>query len=116
MTDLVPKSVSFTLAGQPLVIPRQGAELRTLRVMYPLETAFSHFEIRDTVFAWLQTQSFSYSQQISVPAKGEYFLRMGMRDVTNDRVGTVELPVAEVAKLPALSEAVPAPAAANPQK
>lgn len=67
-------------------------------------------------FAWLQTQSFNYRQQISVPAKGEYFLRMGMRDVTNDRVGAVEMPVADIANLPAVSGESSSQAAASPVK
>ncbi len=68
-----------------------------------LQTSALSFDVPADRFAWLQTQSFSYSQQISVPVKGEYFLRMGMRDVTNDHVGAVELPVAEIANLPAVS-------------
>jgi len=53
-------------------------------------------------------------QQISVPVKGEYYLRLGMRDIASDHVGAVELPVATVAKLPAVD--VPLPAAAPPPK
>ena len=68
-----------------------------------MQTSALSFDVPPDRFAWLQTQTFSFSQQISVPEKGEYFLRMGMRDVTNDRVGAVELPVAEIAKLPAVS-------------
>jgi VWFA-related protein len=44
-----------------------------------------------------------YWQQISVPAKGEYFLRIGVHDVTADRVGALELPVSAVSLLPPLS-------------
>lgn len=48
----------------------------------------------------------TYRQQISVPVKGEYFLRLGLRDDTADHVGALELPVAAVAKLtPALTPA-----------
>ena len=52
-------------------------------------------------------------QQISVPAKGEYYLRIGIRDTASDHVGAVELPVAAVAKLPPV--AMPAPAATAPK-
>ena len=41
-----------------------------------------------------------YTQQISVPAKGEYYLRLGMHDGNSDHVGALEVPVAVVAKLP----------------
>lgn len=46
---------------------------------------------------------FQYRQDISVPAKGEYYLRLGIHDVASDRVGAVELPIAAVSSLPALS-------------
>jgi hypothetical protein len=65
-------------------------------------------------FAAFEKSSVSYVQQISVPAKGEYYLRLGMRDVASDHVGAVELPVTAVAKLPPM--AVPLPAAATPPK
>jgi VWFA-related protein len=42
----------------------------------------------------------TYRQQISVPVKGEYYLRLGLRDDTADHVGALELPVAAVSKLP----------------
>jgi hypothetical protein len=44
-----------------------------------------------------------FKQEISVPVKGEYFLRIGVHDPATDKVGAVELPVAEVSKLPALA-------------
>jgi VWFA-related protein len=40
-----------------------------------------------------------YRQQISVPAKGDYFLRLGLHDTTSGRIGALELPVAAVARL-----------------
>jgi hypothetical protein len=49
-----------------------------------------------------------YRQQISVPAKGEYYFRIGMRDRNTDNVGALEIPSAVVAKLP------PATAVATP--
>jgi VWFA-related protein len=81
-----------------------------------LQTSALSFDVPADRFAWLQTQSFSYSQQISVPVKGEYFLRLGMQNLTDGRVGVVELPVSEIAKLPALSEGVSGPAAATSPK
>lgn len=67
-------------------------------------------------FSALLKQNLQYHQEISVPAKGEYYLRLGMRDATTDRVGALELPVAAVAKLPPLSAEGMAPAATTPQK
>ena len=35
-----------------------------------------------------------YQQQIAVPAKGEYYLRVGIHDLIADKVGALEIPVA----------------------
>ena len=66
--------------------------------------------VPDAKFASVQSGNFKYLQQISVPAKGEYYLRIGMRDEATDHVGAVELPVAAVAKLPPVAVPLPAPA------
>jgi VWFA-related protein len=42
----------------------------------------------------------AYNQVISVPAKGNYYIRAGVHDATTGRVGALEFPVAAVAKLP----------------
>jgi hypothetical protein len=62
-------------------------------------------------FASFQNGNLKYLQQISVPAKGEFYLRIGMRDSATDHVGAVELPVAAVAKLPPVAVPLPAPPA-----
>jgi VWFA-related protein len=41
-----------------------------------------------------------YPLQISAPVKGDFFLRLGVRDVANDRLGALEVPLAAVAELP----------------
>jgi len=40
-----------------------------------------------------------FSQEISVPAKGDYTLRIAVHDLHNDRVGSIEVPLAAVARL-----------------
>lgn len=50
-----------------------------------------------------------WRQEISVPAKGNYFLRIGIHDLQGNRVGAVEVPIAAVRSLPPLS-APPNPA------
>jgi hypothetical protein len=67
--------------------------------------------IPEARFASVQNGAIKYVQQISVPAKGEYYLRLGMRDIGSDHVGAVELPVATVAKLPPVAVPLPAPPA-----
>jgi len=46
------------------------------------------------------TRRIAYKQQISVPVKGEYSLRIGAYDPESGRVGALEIPVEKVAKLP----------------
>jgi VWFA-related protein len=48
-----------------------------------------------------------YRQQISIPVKGNYYLRLGLRDEASDRIGALEMPVAAVAKLPPASAHAP---------
>jgi len=36
-------------------------------------------------------------QEIDVPATGEYFLRIGIHDLSSDRVGSIEIPVSSIA-------------------
>jgi hypothetical protein len=57
-----------------------------------------------------KSQLLTYHQQISVPAKGEYYLRVGMRDDTSGKVGALELPLAAIAKLPPIPLQTPASA------
>ncbi|MGD0736550.1 MAG: VWA domain-containing protein [Terracidiphilus sp.] len=52
---------------------------------------------------------FQYKQEISVPAKGDYFLRVGVHDLLTNHVGAVELPVSAVSNLPPLTAAGSAP-------
>jgi hypothetical protein len=60
----------------------------------------------DKYTALLQA-GFRFHQEISVPAKGEYFLRIGVHDETSNKVGAVELPVAAVSKLPPVTATGP---------
>ena len=41
-----------------------------------------------------------FHQQISVPVKGSYFLRIGIHDLTGDHVGAIEIPIAAVSRIP----------------
>jgi VWFA-related protein len=53
-------------------------------------------------------------QEISVPLKGEYFIRTAIHDLDSDRIGAVEVPVDAVAKLPPLQAAATTPAPGVP--
>ena len=55
--------------------------------------------------ASLPPRKIVYPLQISAPVKGKLFLRIGVRDVANDRLGALEVPIASVAELPPASQA-----------
>jgi VWFA-related protein len=46
----------------------------------------------------------AFHQEISVPVKGEHYLRTAIHDLVSDRVGAVEIPVAQVVKLDPLKD------------
>ena len=65
-------------------------------------------------FAALLQTGLRFRQEISVPVKGEYFLRIGVHDLATNRVGAVEVPVYAVSRLTPWSARTPltAPAVA----
>jgi len=50
-----------------------------------------------------------FHHEVSVPAKGDYFLRIAMHDVEADQVGAIELPVASVQGLQPMAAAASSP-------
>ena len=68
----------------------------------------------------LLTGGMAFHQEISVPVKGQYYLRTAIHDMVSDRVGAVEVPIAQVARLeplkelPAASDSSPAAPASTP--
>src|SRR5580698_5667183 len=46
----------------------------------------------------------AFHQEISVPVKGQYFIRTAIHDMVSDRVGAVEIPVSAVARLTPLKQ------------
>jgi VWFA-related protein len=54
-------------------------------------------------YAQVMKSGLPFHQEISVPVKGEYFLRVGLHDLSNNRVGAVEVPVANVRDLAPLT-------------
>ncbi len=57
-----------------------------------------------------------YHLEVSVPDRAETFLRIGMRDVTTNRFGVVEIPTSAVTSLPPATYAPAAPPASPPAK
>jgi VWFA-related protein len=67
-------------------------------------------------YAKLLAGGLAFHQQISVPAKGEYYVRTAIHDLVSDKVGVVEVPVDAVATLDPLKQvaATAAPLPAEP--
>ena len=79
-------------------------------VLVNMQTNELTFNIPPEKYAEAMNHNFVYRQEISVPVKGEYYLRIGMRDGNTDKVGALEVPVSAVARL-APADAPPAMAA-----
>jgi len=65
-------------------------------------------------YAKLLAGGMAFHQQISVPVKGEHYLRTAIHDMVSDKVGAVEVPVAAVARLEPLAPLPAVPASAAP--
>jgi VWFA-related protein len=73
----------------------------------------AHAKLSPETYAGLLQRGLPYHQEISVPVKGQYYLRIGIHDLNADRVGALEIPVASVkdlTPLPAPNPSAPAPA------
>jgi VWFA-related protein len=75
-----------------------------------------HTMLTPADYAKLLTGGMAFHQEVSVPVKGQYFLRTAIHDMISDRVGAVEVPIAAVARLEPLKPlpAVNAPAVMLP--
>ena len=56
-------------------------------------------DIEDARYQTIMADGVQFRQEISVPVKGESFLRIGVEDIATNRTGVVEIPVAMVAKM-----------------
>jgi VWFA-related protein len=74
--------------------------------------AASRSDITPDLMKQILATGYPLHQQISVPAKGTYYLRIGLHDLNGDRLGAIEVPVAAVSNLPPLPAPAP-PAAAS---
>jgi VWFA-related protein len=64
-------------------------------------TMHANFDAR--IYAKFMSGPFSYNQDVSVPATGNFFLRIAVQDLNTSRVGAIELPVSSVLRLPPLA-------------
>jgi VWFA-related protein len=77
--------VTYVYDQDGQLITRAGNEVRT--------------NLSRAEYAALFRGGLHFVQQISVPDKGTYYLRIGIHDMDGDRAGAVEFPVAAVRKL-----------------
>ncbi len=68
-------------------------------------TLVSRVSLAPATYTKMLSYGIPIHQEISVPVKGNYFLRTAIHDLQSDHVGAVEVPVATVAKLPPLQSA-----------
>jgi hypothetical protein len=74
----------------------------------------AHGNLSLSSYANMRHTGLPFHQEVSVPASGQYYIRTSVHDLETDRYGSVEIPVASVAKLAPLAAAAsptrPAPA------
>jgi VWFA-related protein len=75
-----------TVQFAAIVYDQQGQPVNSL-----LSTA--QLDLTAATYQKLLRDGFSMRQQIAVPVKGNYFLRLGVYDVTGDQIGALEIPV-----------------------
>jgi VWFA-related protein len=70
----------------------------------------AHGNLSASSYANMKHTGVPFHQEISVPVSGQYYLRTSVHDMETDRYGSVEVPVASIAKLPPLTATAPASA------
>jgi hypothetical protein len=71
-----------------------------------------HTYLTPADYAQMLKGGLAFHQEVSVPVRGNYFLRTAIHDMISDRVGAVEVPIAQVARLdPLQAESTPPPPA-----
>jgi hypothetical protein len=56
------------------------------------------FDLSETEYHQMLEAGLPVKSEIAVPVKGNYFLRLGVHDVTGDQIGALEIPVDQVKK------------------
>ncbi len=64
-----------------------------------------HAKFDTKVYANVMRAPFSYNEDVSVPATGQYFLRIAIQDLNSNRVGAIEVPVSSILSLPPIDAA-----------
>jgi VWFA-related protein len=83
-----------TIEFVTLVYDQSGVRVNSLITTAVVNLSEDHY--RQLLSTGLHAQ-----QQIAIPVKGNYFLRVGVHDVPSDHIGAVEIPVDEVHEIAA---------------
>ncbi len=59
------------------------------------------FDLTDASYRKMLKSGLPVKQEIAVPEKGNYFLRLGVHDISSDQIGAMEIPVDRVTLSPA---------------
>ncbi len=113
--DLVPDRLAISCPVGAAGVRHCALEIATyvyngdgqLLVTSVAQTAAS---LSPTVYAQMLKTGMAFHQEVSVPARGQYYLRTAIHDLKSDRVGAVEVPVSSVAHLAPLQALPPGPA------
>ncbi|HXC94100.1 MAG TPA: VWA domain-containing protein [Edaphobacter sp.] len=99
---VISRSISFATANG---LHSATLELMTIAynengVLITSTRSEARIDLPDEEYARFLRGSLPLHQQISVPAKGTFYLRIGIYNKTNDTVGAIEVPVSIVKDLP----------------
>lgn len=93
------RSVEFSVSSDGV----RHARLEVAAVVYTddgelADTGGNHInlDLAPERYAEIVSRGLRIGQTIEAPAKGDYFLRMGVDDLVGDRIGTVEIPTASL--------------------
>lgn len=64
-------------------------------------------DLKPATFSRFESQPYAVSQDVSVPAKGSYFLRVAVHDLSSGKTGALEIPLDAIRRLPPLAAPVP---------
>ena len=105
-----PRDLTFTLTPDGLY----HCSIEVVALVYDPEgrVAIAHTDILKGAFAQshlasIRRSGFPIHQEISVPARGLYTLRTGIRDIISNHIGALELPIASIRSLPPLKPPAP---------
>jgi len=111
---VAPSDINYVITSDGL----RHAALEFVTMVYkPDGTVVNHASkqlsatINAMQFKRLQQVGLPYRQEISVPVKGDYSIRTAVHDLTNNRIGSIEINVGGIKNLPPLSTLETAPAA-----